>query len=55
MFGKIKNHPVGVGRDRPQTTLGRDRPQNIIKIMVLNQYGQIIKNNPSRWPDNNNV
>jgi REP element-mobilizing transposase RayT len=38
LFGNITNHPVGVGRDRPQT-FGRDRP-----IMVLNQYGKIIKN-----------
>ena len=47
LFGHIINHPVGVGRDRPNLGLcnhtilvGRDRPVS----MILNKFGIIIKN-----------
>ncbi len=50
LFGNIVNHYVGVGRDRPVLTKG-DRPV----LMILNQYGKIIKNVWESLPNHHSV
>ncbi|MBI5123225.1 transposase [Candidatus Roizmanbacteria bacterium] len=54
LFGNIV--VVGVGRDRP-VSIGRDRPPLIgpPNLMILNQYGKIIKNVWESLPDHHPV